>query len=245
VVRGPGADFTVPHDWIAGLPRTEVKYFLFEADVGKVRDVLLTNCSPSAVHAETVVTSIYFDDAGLGSYRDNLEGHGKRVKVRLRWYADREQRFFFEVKRRAYSRSIKDRLEVRSNVPLTAVDYRTLLKRLRDRLPQLCRELLLARSEPILITRYRRRYYLAADRTRVTLDSELEWFDQHGRLKPNLRFPVHLPRTAILELKSERADESRFAALLHPLRLRPTRSSKYAVGCQQLGLVHASRRGLP
>jgi hypothetical protein len=130
-------------------------------------------------------------------------------------------------------------------VPLTAVDYRTLLKRLRDRLPPLCRELLLARAEPILITRYRRRYYLAADRTRVTLDSELEWFDQHGRLKPNLRFPARLPRTAILELKSERADQSRFGALLHPLRLRPTRSSKYAVGCQQLGFVNDSRRGLP
>ena len=239
------AAFELEHELIAGAPRIEVKFFLPDSDVGKVRDILRTNCSPGTAYADTLVTSVYFDDAGLGSYYDNLEGNGERVKLRLRWYDDRERRFFFEIKRRRYSKSIKDRLEIESTVPLTAVDYRTIRNRLRDRLPESCRELLLARPDPILITRYRRWYYVAADRTRVTLDSELEWFDQCGRVKPNLRFAAHSPRSAILELKSERGDDGRLDALLHPLRLRPTRSSKYAVGCQRLGLVGDSRGGLP
>ncbi|HEX9725322.1 MAG TPA: VTC domain-containing protein [Vicinamibacteria bacterium] len=241
----PEPDFTLPHGLIAGVPRREVKFFLRDSDVGKVRDILKTNCSrPSTTYSGSVVTSIYFDDAGLGSYHDNLEGTGERIKLRLRWYDDRKQRFFFETKRRAFSRSVKDRLEVESSMPLTSVDYRTIFNRLRDRLPESCRERLLTRPDPILITRYRRWYFAAADRRiRVTLDSELEWFDQSGRAKPHLRFGVRLPRVAILELKSERGDGS-FGELLYPLRLRPTRSSKYAVGCQQLGLVRDSRGGL-
>jgi hypothetical protein len=241
----PAPNFTLPHELIAGVPRSEVKFFLRDSDLGKLRDILRTNCSrPSTAYADALVTSVYFDDPGLGSYHDNLEGNGERIKLRLRWYDDRDQRFFFETKRRLHSKSIKDRLEVESTVPLASVDYRTILNRLCDRLPESCRERLLARPDPILITRYRRWYYVAPDRIRVTLDSELEWFDQSGRVKPHLRFAAHLPRTAILELKCERGDEGRFGALLHPLQLRPTRSSKYAVGCQQLGLVHDSRRGL-
>ncbi|MGH9318581.1 MAG: polyphosphate polymerase domain-containing protein [Vicinamibacteria bacterium] len=239
----PEAGFTLQHGLVAGVLRREVKFFLRDSDVGKVRDILKTNCSrPSATYSGSRVTSIYFDDAGLGSYHDNLEGTGERIKVRLRWYDDREECFFFETKRRAYSKSIKERLEVESSMPLTSLDYRTIVNRLRDRLPESCRERLLARPDPVLITRYRRSYYVAADRRiRVTLDSELEWFDQRGRAKPHLRFGARLPRLAILELKTEREDDGSFGELLYPLRLRPTRSSKYAVGCQQLGLVSDSR----
>jgi len=239
------ASFTLRHGLLAGVPRREIKFFLRDCDTGKVRDILKTNCSRPGTYSGSRVTSIYFDDAGLSGYHDNLEGTGERIKVRLRWYEDRDDRFFFETKQRRYSKLIKERLEIESSVPLTSLPYRAILKRLRDRLPDSCRERLVAGPDPVLTTRYHRLYFVAADRrVRITLDSDLEWFDQRGRAKPHLRFATRLPRVAILELKTEREDDGSIGEILEPLRLRATRSSKYALGCQQLGLVPEARGGI-
>ena len=242
----PEPAFELRHGLSTGAPRREVKFFLSGTDVGKVQSILNTNCSlAGTTHVSSLVTSIYFDDASLGSYHENLEGTGERVKVRLRWYDEGDRRFFFEMKRRTFSRSVKDRLEVCSSIPLMALEYRTILARLRDVLPESCRERLVTRPSPVLISQYRRRYYVAADRRfRVTLDSELRWYDQCGKARPSLRFAARLPRLAILELKSAEPNDDTIGELLYPLRLRPTRSSKYVVGCQQLGLVSDTRGSL-
>jgi SPX domain protein involved in polyphosphate accumulation len=221
-----------------------VKFFLRDTDAGKVIDVLKTNCRPAASHPSSRVTSIYFDDPGFRSYDDNLEGTGERVKIRLRWYDSDEERFFFETKRRSFSKTIKERVALESPAPLTSLFYRETLKRLQEVLPEPHRGRLLAAPHPILITRYQRSYFSVRDGSvRVTLDSCIEWYEQCGRSKPSLRFPARIPRLAILEVKTEKED-TELGGILYPLRLRPTRSSKYGVGCRELGLVADSRGGL-
>jgi hypothetical protein len=244
LVQRAGAPLVVRGEPVTGAPRREVKFFLRDTDAGKVHDVLKTNCRPAEGHASSRVTSIYFDDPGFRSYDDNLEGTGERVKIRLRWYDSDEERFFFETKRRSFSKTIKERVELQSSTPLTSSPYRETLKRLREVLPEPHLGRLLEAQDPILITRYQRSYFAAPNRrVRVTLDSRIEWFDQTGRAEPTLRFPARIPRLAILEVKTEEEDED-VGEVLYPLRLRPTRSSKYGVGCRALGLVADSRGGL-
>ena len=67
--------------------RREVKYAIPQMDVGKLRNLLQTNCR-RLIHNDrvSVVRSIYFDDARLSACHANLDGLGMRRKLRLRWY---------------------------------------------------------------------------------------------------------------------------------------------------------------
>lgn len=219
-----------------GTPRREIKYALPAADLGKLTSILRTNFR-EVRHGESrsTVRSIYFDDEIFGAYHDSLEGTGERHKVRLRWYNDDEQALFFEIKTRAFDLVSKRRTPVDSSVPLSALSYRDLLRALRALLEAPGRELLERYARPVLLAEYARDYY-EGDDVRVTVDTDLRWFDQLGALRPRRRFGIRLARFVVLEVKVPPTLPSPVGELLRPLRLSPTRSSKYAIGCQQLGL---------
>ncbi len=95
------------------------------------------------------------------------------------------------------------------------------------------------------IGRVPREYFEWIDRSvRITVDSELQWFSQLGKARFSRRFGVDLPRLVVLEVKTKPEAEVDVDELLYPLRLQPTRSSKYVVGCQRLGLVADTRGSL-
>jgi len=235
-------------DAVASAPRREMKFAIPHADLGKLVSVLDTNFR-RVQHgaASTVVRSIYLDDERLSGYRESVDGTGNRRKVRLRWYNDddRDGRFFFEVKKRVFDLVVKNRLEVGSPVALGELTYREILERLTELLPPEYREVLMRHSSPVLLCEYRRLYFEGTDhRQRVTVDYDLEWCAQAGRDRINRRFAVELPQLVIVELKTPPGSSLGALRHLRPLRLTPTRSSKYVVGCQQLGLVEDTRGGL-
>ena len=92
----------------------------------------------------------------------------------------------------------------------------------------------LHRLRPVLVNRYRRRYFLSASgHLRLTLDSDLQFHDARhtdGQLTP---LPVPEPRL-ILELKysPEHAEEATVATQDVPYRL--VRCSKYVLGVEHL-----------
>ena len=177
----------------------------------------------------------------MRSYYDSVEGAGRRIKVRLRWY-DSSEKIFLEVKQREFDLIAKSRTVIETTVRPEKLPFRRMLMELHEILSPELREVLAAYSRPTVMTRDRRDYFrLMNGDARVTLDSDLTWFDQSGRLAPRQRFGVTLPHTAILEGKVRAGEESRLTRMLRPLRLTVTRFSKYVVGCQQLGLAADTR----
>ena len=221
--------------------RREVKFLLPGADVGKLRGLLECN-GRRLVHNEPVSTvrSIYFDDVRLSDCQDNLAGISCRKKVRLRWYDSLapDNPLFFEIKWRDNRVVGKHRLEFRPGQPLAGLTYRRIVNQLVDILPPRHAADLLNRGEPIVIVEYKREHFSSPDgRLRVTLDYDLAFYDQTGKLSVSTSFPHRMPDMFVLEAKGPQGFEGEVKELLYPYRPRVGACSKYVHGCQQLGLV--------
>ena len=204
-----------------------------------LRSVLELNCR-RVEHggAFSLVRSIYFDDFQMSAYRESLDGIGSRAKVRLRWYGGNERRLFFEVKRRIGQIMEKVRVPLASELDFTELHYPAFHRELCAVLPKALAETLMLYTEPSLIVSYKREYYEALDSPlRVTLDSDIQCFDQSGLGRPRMSFGQPLAGLVILEGKTPVRLEELLPRLLYPLRPVVTRSSKYVMGCDALGLV--------
>jgi hypothetical protein len=234
------------------VPRHEIKFAVPRADLGKFRSILGINCRPVRYHREASrVTSLYFDDAVLTACRLNLDGSARRSKLRLRWYDTAfpqgpEGNVYFEVKRRLDETLVKERIPVRAEFPRDSLLLRGLAEELAGMLPQAMSALLRERSEPILITEYERRYFEAVrEPIRVTIDSNLAFYPQMGRRRASRRFGERVPDLVILEVKVPLGLEGRVREILHPMAPWVSRSSKYVMGCQYLGLLSGSHYEVP
>jgi len=184
------------------------------------------------------VRSIYFDDFQMSAYHESLDGVGIRAKVRLRWYGDDERSLFFEVKRRIGQAVEKVRVPIDSDSDLTTMHYPTIDRGLRAILPRTLAQTLALHSEPILIVSYTRHYFEAYDAPlRITVDSDIQCYDQRDHRRPTLRFGRRLAGLVVLEGKMPVGLEMALSRLLYPLRPIVTRSSKYVMACDALGLV--------
>ena len=240
-MRSPEASSFVLEAASAVAPgRREVKFSLPNVDAGKFRSILDVNCRRvSYAGATSRVCSIYFDDAALSAMRANLDGTSRRTKTRIRWYDTPypESRFFFEVKRREDDGIFKERTPIVASASLASMSFREIVEGLARVLPARLREHLIVRSEPKLLIEYERTYYEALDGPiRITLDRDLTFWGQGG-LYPSRRFPARVPGLTILEAKAPFGHEERIRELLHPLEPWVTRSSKYVLACQHLGLA--------
>lgn len=221
--------------------RKEIKYTIAHADIGTLRGLLATNCR-RLVHNEAVSTvrSIYFDDARLSACRANLDGLGRRRKVRLRWYDTLlpGTEFFFEVKWRNNRVTGKHRLGIRSPDPLSSLTYRQVMDGLERALPARLVPELWQSPEPVMIVQYKREHFASHDGSlRVTLDYDLTYYDQTGRRSISTDFRRRFDPLVVLEGKTPVGRERELVRLLFPLSGRAGRCSKYVYGCQLLGLI--------
>ncbi|MGH9332890.1 MAG: polyphosphate polymerase domain-containing protein, partial [Vicinamibacteria bacterium] len=227
--------------------RSEIKFSLPFADLRKLQSILEVNFRRISFRNPTSrVASLYFDDPRLSACHDNIDGSPRRSKLRLRWYDAPfpEGDLFFEIKKRRGEATSKERVRLRTEARLDSVPFRELTRCLSRALPAASREAWLARPEAVVLVEYERRYYEAvSEPVRITLDSDLAFYSQMGRLRPGRRFPVRAPDLVILEAKTPVGVEDRIRELLHPLEPRATRSSKYVIGCQALGLLPGSHYG--
>ena len=115
------------------------------------------------------------------------------------------------------------------------------MKAIAASVPRSLREILLARPDAVVIVEYERSYFEAkGGSARITLDRDLVFYSQVGRLRPIRLFPVRAPEILIVEVKTPGDGEEALRELLHPLAPRVTRSSKYVLGCQAIGLLPGS-----
>jgi hypothetical protein len=227
--------------------RREIKFAMPRSDVGKLRSILDVNLRPVRYRNETSrIASLYFDDAQLSSCRLNVDGTSRRSKMRLRWYDSPlpERELFFEVKTRRGDVLGKERLALRSTLPRGSLPLRGLADELARLLPGAESALLMARSEPILITEYERRYFEApGEPMRFTIDSDLVFYAQLGERRVSRRFGERVPDLAILEVKAPVGSEGRLREVLHPIAPWVSRSSKYVMGCHYLRLFSGGGYG--
>jgi len=221
--------------------RNEIKYLFPSADVGKLRRILVSNCR-RLIYNEPVSTvrSIYLDTWNLTAAHANLDGIGRRQKVRLRWYDHSEPPavFFFEIKWRKNRLTGKKRIKVHADRPLFLTPYRRTVSDLAILLKDSLAYLLMRYCEPVIIVEYKREHFASPDGDlRLTLDYDLVFYDQLGKQKPSISFGIPIDQQVILESKGREISGSKLRMLLHPLSPRVSRCSKYVNGCQRLGMV--------
>ena len=202
--------------------RKEIKFTFLDADIGTFRSLFETNCR-RLIHNEPISTvrSIYFDDAAFSACRANLDGLGRRRKVRLRWYdALRPGRtFFFEIKWRHNRVTGKHRLQLESEEPLGELTYRQITAGLQQRHSARASRGRVLRivSQPSSCNT--RREHFASDDgcLRVTLDYDLTYYDQTGKERISTVFPRRQERLVVIEGKTPIGREVELRRLFYPL----------------------------
>lgn len=180
-------------------------------------------------HPPRWVNSLYFDTPSLAGLADSVDGLSDRVKVRVRWYGVLHRRIrspVIEFKRK------RGRLGSKDRYTLAPFDFRTGVVPSSTEisgnppLPENVRAALLL-LVPASLTRYRRLYYLSADRRfRLTLDADLAFY----RVLPASRRLVCMPDTfrgTVLEVKYSSDDDEAARPVLEALPFRWGRYSKY------------------
>jgi hypothetical protein len=218
-----------------------VKYVLSHPDLGALRRLLEVNGKRQVYHREvSVVRSVYFDDAKLSACRANLDGLGRRRKLRLRWY-DRPlpgHECYLEIKWRDNRITGKHRMYLLSTDVLGAMPYKSILANIAAVLPEKYLPALFQYCEPTVLVEYQREHFASADRRlRVTLDYGLVYYDQTGRQRISTSFGRPHEGLVVVEGKVPVGCDRELRPFLHPLSGRVARCSKYVHGCQMLGLT--------
>jgi len=215
--------------------RYERKFVTWDLDVREAEAVIRFH---PAVFREAFpprfVNNLYFDTPSFDHYQANLRGVAERVKCRIRWYGERLgpiARPTLELKRKRGLVGSKQGYALQPFAFDESFDARGAIE--KAELPAwLAPEL--AALRPVLINRYRRRYFLSRDgRYRLTLDSELAFWPTGGVANRLIARGTGDPRL-IVELKFAIGDDVGAARIATRLPFRLSRNSKYVIGVDTL-----------
>ena len=109
--------------------------------------------------------SLYFDDASFSACYANLNGDGKRRKLRLRWYdtilAPKE--FYCEIKWRNNRVTGKHRYQISSNEPIHDMEFRWISRYLCEAMPKTLIKDVVTYYEPVVLVQYKREHFVSHD----------------------------------------------------------------------------------
>lgn len=182
------------------------------------------------------VNNVYFDSPSYRGLNGNLSGVAERTKLRLRWYgADltRVQAANLELKCKAGASGWKELAGVTGAFDLAVQSWREVVGLLRAAVVPSARVWLDYFSIPVLVSHYRRFYYVCPDgQVRLTVDTDLAAYDQHAGMAPNLHRAAPLDALLVVELKAPLGPGTvrRLSTILTSLPGRVDRFSKYVNG---------------
>jgi SPX domain protein involved in polyphosphate accumulation len=215
--------------------RYEIKFVLDNVKLSEAMKWIFNNTSAYRTYQNRIVNSIYFDDVGFSSARDNLTGIANRNKFRLRWYGSKKNGVpIYEVKTK------NGRLGSKKTYPINSANI-NLLDESIDRISSECTKALERHNIifddyllPTLQVSYEREYYQTYEGIRITIDHKIKFSDTqlHSKLHENnwLSYP-----SKVMEIKFEPNLKDLASNLIKPLHLMPKRHSKYLVGLAVLG----------
>lgn len=183
----------------------------------------------SEVYAERRVNNIYFDDLNMSSYFENLDGLGKRIKYRIRWYGEQ-----FRHIRPTLELKIKDGMTGDKKIyKLTDFNFRNNITS-SDIISYVCKNPLpvdvleeLRLKKPVLFNSYLRKYYLSFDKKiRLTLDKGIEYSHIGNILLSSSKSDELL----VIELKYDTENAAEARAIINEMPLRTDKNSKFSRG---------------
>ena len=189
------------------------------------------------IYRPRIINNLYLDTPCLSSYRNAVDGIANRLKARIRWYGDPGSP---DGPPRLEIKGKEGYVSYKSVFPLNGFQWPRRLNtasisRLVDRaeLPGEIRNYL-AYTRPVLVNRYRRKYWRTPDgRYRLTLDHNICFSGSAAIEYQNLPQPAD-DTSVILEVKYDLAADSSFADIANQFPFRQTRSSKYVAGMDRI-----------
>ena len=183
------------------------------------------------------VNNIYLDSPGLQNYVAHVNGHGKRAKIRIRWYGDLTgpvARPVLEVKGKIGYVGYKHHFPLNGLDLDQPLDSETLAAGLEARsVPETLR-CQVACYAPKVGNRYRRQYYVSGDGVvRVTLDFDLTFYHLAAGSYALTQRTAHKAGT-VIELKYARDDQAKAVAIASGFPFRLYKLSKYVDGVEAL-----------
>ena len=206
--------------------RYETKYAVDILDAASIAaSILMHPASFSKAYEDRQVNNIYLDSTTFQCFHQNIEGHPKRKKMRLRWYGDSDtpiRKSKLEIKNKDAELGWKDSFKVDGTL---VNDSASLLKSVAST------GYYQGNLIPTLHNNYFRAYYISQDGLfRITLDTVQTFKIPFTKMKalPLTDYPV------IVELKYDQKNADRAKDITDYLPFRQTKNSKYTVGVQDL-----------
>ncbi len=175
-----------------------------------------------------VVNNIYYDTYDYDAYTDNLDGISRRTKLRYRWYGqsltpcDGQ----LELKKRENAFGFK-KIQIVEGLNINN-SHRLLSMALRSSVPDSWVALLDYYSEPVILNRYRRSYYLSkCKKIRVTVDQEHSVFDQRLSNIINISKKANTVQYIVVEVKFHPDLTEYVSEMIADIPMRISRNSKY------------------
>ena len=196
------------------------------------------------IYPPRFVNNIYLDTPLLRNYRDAVDGISSRLKARIRWYGDLFSNVgspCLELKGKEGTvchKSVYPLNDFNFSKGIGTKDIATLL--LNSGLPGEINHYL-SLMRPVLVNRYRRKYWSSRDgRYRLTLDHNL-WFG--GFISFNNKYLQHAEENTnvIVEVKYDLEADDFFPEISNRFAFRQTRSSKYVSGMEHIYQLGHSR----
>ena len=180
------------------------------------------------------INNLYLDTVDLKSFNENLAGISARRKLRLRWYGipERSQVInpILELKIKENMLGGKKRQQLDVTLDLTW-PYAEILETIRAHAGEKWRSRLQTLTQPALINRYRREYFVTPDEAiRATIDYNLVSYDQRMGSRPNLDRRLPRPALVVIEVKSAPEHHERLQRVMGYFPIQRSRSSKYVNG---------------
>ncbi|MDF7809377.1 polyphosphate polymerase domain-containing protein [Pontiellaceae bacterium B12219] len=189
------------------------------------------------VYPPREVNNLYLDTLDRRDFREHEQGVSQRSKTRIRWYGPLNgpiDRATLELKIKRGGMGRKESCWIPEFSRHHTADARSLHILLCSlSLPASARAAVEMRR-PSLVNRYARRYYLSADGlVRLTLDTNLHYYDP-GHVTHPLNHPIRDAQALVVELKYDPAHAAQAAAIVSQFPFRIARCSKYVEGIRRL-----------
>ncbi|MCP4872169.1 MAG: polyphosphate polymerase domain-containing protein [Proteobacteria bacterium] len=228
---------TEPADW-----RFERKMLIGGSDAAQVEAAVRFHPAHfRRLHAARWIQNVYFDGPDLPAYEANVRGTAERAKTRVRWYGEAADgsieapQLEWKIKAGLVGRKRVERLP---SLTLGNRIARSTFAPAFAETGSLSRAdaAALASVSPVLLNRYHRTYFLSGcGRYRLCIDRDLAWLG----LQPSNRWPRSMLRgdgLVVLEVKYAAEHDRDAADVMSALPWRVTKSSKYVMGIERVGL---------
>lgn len=213
--------------------RYETKFFIENIGADLIKEYVQAHKGSFVkTYPDRYINNLYFDNDLLQSYSDNVDGCEKRVKSRMRWFGDVDDIITptLEFKIKDGKLNSKRRFQIFEKL-LSSSSLYEITSKIKGSIPLKFKVAFEQFMRPTVITRYYRSYFESLDSgIRLTIDRELEFYDQLGSVQFNSSRKVSVENVVVVELKGPKEKQEEIQSIINNLPFKVTKSSKYITG---------------